>query len=276
MISRKTREKTVLLLREFGIKPKKSLGQNFLVSDRIISKILHQVQLLGPGSLIEIGPGLGGLTEGLCKMPAALLLLELDAMLSRYWRDRGFTVDEGDALHWDWSKTEDWTRPRVLVSNLPYQISSTLVIDRTLDQSLDFMVLMFQKEVAQRIKASLKTKEYGMLSVFSQIFWKIEWLLDVGHGEFLPPPKVDSRVLLFQAQEISIKNREHFLRFLKASFLQPRKLMISNMIQGLGLFRETLLSAFESLQFKPSIRPQEVSPTQFAALYLFLYPREKA
>ena len=167
------RERLMQRLEELQHKAKKSLGQNFLVSDLVISKILKKVELQNPKSLIEIGPGLGALTEGLLELKTTLKLIEMDHNFATYWKDRGCDLVQGDALQLDWKPIS--SSETGLVSNLPYQISSSLVIDRSLDlEPLAFMVLMFQKEVAQRIQAPARRDDYGMLSVIAQNFWKIE------------------------------------------------------------------------------------------------------
>ncbi len=164
-----TKSKVLERIKQFSVEAKKSLGQNFLINDRVIEKIILQVTKLKPTSILEIGPGLGSLTDELEKIGVDFQLLELDRKFVEYWKSRNLNVIECDALHWDW---HNWQGDgRVLVSNLPYQISSSLVIDRSLDENPpDFMILMFQKEVAQRIRAQFDTSDYGMLSVVSQVF----------------------------------------------------------------------------------------------------------
>ncbi len=263
------RERILNLMRELQIEPKKSLGQNFLISDHVIKKILDRVVGLQPQSLVEVGPGLGALTFGLREMQVPFDLIELDSKFAQYWRDQALPVFEQDALQWDWGNLSS-PRKRVLVSNLPYQISSSLVIDRTLDQSVDAMVLMFQKEVAQRLKAQVTAENYGMLSVFAQVFWDLENLLEASSGDFMPPPKVASRVLVFQKKESLVNDRSQFLKYIKACFIQPRKLMVSNIMQGTGQPREEIIAGFDRLKLKEKIRAQEVSVKQFIALYQVL------
>jgi len=260
------RAQLLALMEELGIEPKKSLGQNFLVSDHVIDKIIDRVQRLRPGSLVEIGPGLGALTMGLHQLQVPLHLIELDRAFVEYWRRQGFTVSDEDALRWRW-KELDSQRPRILVSNLPYQISSSLVVDRSLDDAVDGMVLMFQKEVAQKLNARQDQSVYGMLSVLAQTFWDIEFLLEASSGDFLPPPKIASRVLVFQKKASGITNPADFLRFVKACFLHPRKLMLSNLCEGLGRTRADLQPAFESLKIKDKIRAQQLKVQQFVELY---------
>jgi len=260
------RARIVALMSEFQIEPKKSLGQNFLISDHVINKILERVKKLEADSIIEVGPGLGALTMGLRELQKPTLLIELDSKFAQYWRTQGMEVIEVDALQWDWSQLS-LPRKRAFVSNLPYQISSSIVIDRTLDDQVDAMVLMFQKEVAQRLKAHTSAENYGMLSVYIQTFWHLETLLEASSGDFLPPPKVASRVLVFSKIASSVENRAQYLKFIKASFIQPRKLLVSNLIQGTGLSREKIMNGFEQLGLKDKIRAQEISVKQFIALY---------
>src|SRR4051812_47035827 len=128
-------------LQELGHSAKKSLGQNFLVSDNVISKILQRTDSTKAQRLIEIGPGLGALTDGLLQSEKPITLIEMDRRLAEYWRQRGAHVIEADALQIDWLEL---IGPHVtLVSNLPYQISSSLVIDRSMEiNGLGNMILM--------------------------------------------------------------------------------------------------------------------------------------
>ena len=265
----KARERLLQRLEELQHKAKKSLGQNFLVSDLVISKILKKVELQNPKSLIEIGPGLGALTEGLLELKTTLKLIEMDHNFATYWKDRGCDLVQGDALQLDWkpiSSTETG-----LVSNLPYQISSSLVIDRSLDlEPLAFMVLMFQKEVAQRIQAPARRDDYGMLSVIAQNFWKIEIVSEAGPKDFQPPPKVASRVLFFKPLETRIQDRKFFLRLVKEAFKQRRKLLKSNLrgfLHDHGVLENDFLDWLKQHDLKETARAEELSPTLFKELY---------
>jgi 16S rRNA (adenine1518-N6/adenine1519-N6)-dimethyltransferase len=218
-------------LKAMGAEPKRSLGQNFLVSSHVIDKIVTAVQAGDPVALVEVGPGLGALTEGLSQLNKPLLLLELDRRFAGHWRSRGFKVIEGDALALDWG-TLGLVPGTTLVSNLPYQISSSLVIERSIaPYGVSRMILMFQKEVAQRLMARARTKDYGLLSVIAQTFWDIRLLLEAGPSDFYPPPNVASRVLVFsEARPEGMKDPGEFLRFCKAAFAQRRKLMVKNLL----------------------------------------------
>lgn len=164
------RERLKQMQEKLGVSAKKSLGQNFLASDHAIEKIVRAASHFQPKTILEIGPGLGALTLELKEICENISLIELDSAFAEHWRSEGFDVREVDALKWDWS-LKNFERRVVLVSNLPYQIAASLVVDRSIDREpLDGMVLMFQKEVAQRIKAKPETPAYGFLSVIAQTF----------------------------------------------------------------------------------------------------------
>ena len=258
----KSIEELNALMAELGIQPKRSLGQNFLVNPAVIEKIIDAVTYLQPKSLIEIGPGLGAITDDLRRLQVPLHLIELDTVFSNYWREQGIELTEQDALHYDWSSVPIET---VLVSNLPYQISASLVIDRSMDETLlNGMVLMFQKEVAQRIAAKVGDSDYGFLSVIAQSAWKVERVVDAHPKSFLPPPKIASRVLQFKPIERNF-DPKGLLKFVKTAFTQPRKRLIKN-LQGMFPKDHQLLTEVIPEIHGENIRPGQLSSTQFIEL----------
>lgn len=260
-------------LESLGLSPKKSLGQNFLVSKLAIEKIVTAVRAHGPQTLFEVGPGLGSLTDGLTALTCPLTLLELDRSFAEYWRQKNFNVIEGDALKWDWNRVEKPDQT-VLVSNLPYQISSSIVIDRSIQEKpLKGMVLMFQKEVAERIVAKPRSEAYGLLSVIAQNFWTIQFVLEAGPKDFYPPPRVASRVLSFSKRTDWEGSRKDFLKVVKAGFAQRRKILISNLkVLGGNAIDEKLRPFFEQLHLSPQVRAEELSIDQWRALTKWLFP----
>lgn len=254
-------------LESLGIAPKKSLGQNFLVSQNTIDKILKAAEGFDAEQLIEVGPGLGSLTEGLLKLGLPLSLLELDRMFAQYWRDRGQRVIEGDALQWNWNQIVD-PQSTLLVSNLPYQISSSLVIDRSLSATpLMGMVLMFQKEVAERITAKPKTDSYGLLSVMAQNFWNVEVVAEAGPKDFYPPPRVASRVLKFTPKKDFTGKPLDFLKLVKAGFSHRRKYLLSNLKSLGNITAEPWRGIFEALPLSLQGRAEELNLKQWRDLY---------
>lgn len=243
---------------------KKALGQNFLVSDHVIQKIVDAVKEEQVKNIVEVGPGLGALTDLLQAEFGFYPLIELDRSLVQYWSSEGYSVIEGDALQIDWTKINY----QVLVSNLPYQISSSIVIDRTLDQQqCQAMVLMFQKEVAQRLRAKEKTEDYGLLTVIAQEFWDITTVCDAGPRDFNPAPKVASRVLKFKKKISNVTNKVQYLQFLKSCFKQRRRILKANLEPRL---HEKLLSWLEIQKLSDKVRAEELSVKQFNQLYHFI------
>ncbi len=253
-----------------GAEAKKSLGQNFLVSDVVINRILEQVKKYNPEFMIEVGPGPGALTDLLLEMNIPMQLIELDNRIAEYWREKGQNVLEVDALQIDWSPFYKHERT-VFVSNLPYQISSSIVIERSLESSgVQQMVLMFQKEVAQRIRAAAKTEQYGLLSVIAQTFWKTHLVTEAGPRDFNPPPRVASRVLAFERIESEVENRAQFLTFVKVAYAQRRKLLkknLSGLYKEMNVTEEKVVEWLNELGFKETARAEELSPPQFVKLY---------
>lgn len=259
-----------------GATPKRSLGQNFLIDEQVVAKIIDVVKA-SPGELIiEVGPGLGSLTESLCKMDRTLVLIELDRQFADYWRERGQKIIEGDALQIGWDPLV-LSSKTILVSNLPYQISSSLIIDRCFGPSeLKTMILMFQKEVAQRITAFPRTKNYGMLSVMAQIFWDITSVCDVGPRCFFPSPKIASQVLKFTRKDpfggsADAVNSQTFFNFVKMAFSYRRKVIWKNLsveLQRCGMNAEEAILLGERLGLGQFARAEELSPMQFWNLHI--------
>lgn len=253
-------------INELNVLAKKSLGQNFLISDFVIDQIIKATTSFTFSHLLEIGPGCGALTDLLIEKYKTLTVIELDRVFVEYWKTQNIQVIEGDALRIDWSFAKD----HFLVSNLPYQISSSLVIERSMDSTpLIGMVLMFQKEVAQRIRALCQSEHYGMLSVIAQEFWTIETVCDAGPRDFRPAPKVASRVLKFNPKNSNISDKQKYLLFIKSCFQQRRRVLTNN----LKSFDMQLLMEWLKLNNKSEkIRAEELSPIEFNQLFHFLHP----
>lgn len=260
-------------LSEFPFDFKKSLGQNFLVSDHVIDKILRQAKALNFKSMIEVGPGLGSLTDGLKQMTDDLTLIELDRRLAEYWQGQGLEVIEADALQWDWSKLEN-KNDILLVSNLPYQISSSIVIDRCAGpQSLRWMVLMFQREVAQRLVAPASSPHYGLLSVMAQLHFNIKKVVDAAPRDFQPAPKVASRVLFFERKSKLPVETSKVLKLLKQGFAQRRKKLVNNLKSLLASVGKDAGDVEEWLfaqGLTKNARAEELSPEQWLSLCMWI------
>jgi 16S rRNA (adenine1518-N6/adenine1519-N6)-dimethyltransferase len=253
------------------IEPKRSLGQNFLISDSVVEKIIKAADPKSFDHVFEIGPGLGALTDLLIVDSKKLTLIELDKKFSAYWKDQSITVEEVDALKFPWSNILWSSGKHLLVSNLPYQISSRLTIDLSLQESsFDRMVLMFQKEVAQRIIAEPSTAQYGLLSVVVQIFWNVHTLLEAGAVDFMPKPKVASRVLVFNRKKINqpLLYSKAFLNFIKLCFENRRKKLLPKLQHFKS--KSELIEVFNNLGLSEDVRAEKLEPEQFIELYTIL------
>jgi 16S rRNA (adenine1518-N6/adenine1519-N6)-dimethyltransferase len=252
-------------LQVMEVAPKRSLGQNFLVAEGVIEHICSQVRSFKPKSIIEIGPGLGSLTEKMIDLKIPLQLIELDREFANYWSKRAAASEhlkmiEDDALQIEWEPIV--THPEtVLVSNLPYQIGARVVIDRSMGPvGITRMLLMFQKEVAQRLMAQPRTKEYGFLTVIAQAEWSLRLLLEAGPRDFYPAPNVTSRVLIFERKAHVVD--EFFVEFVKKAFSQRRKFMI----KSFGEEKEQVLALLKTLGYDEKVRAEEVSVEHYCEL----------
>lgn len=217
-------------MREMGFSPKKFLGQHFLINDFVIQKIVSTVKTLNPSLIVEVGPGLGALTDELIQLNPPICVVERDILLCRYWRQKKVSVLEGDILKLPWEM--QLQSGSVLVGNLPYQVASRLLLKCCPGPNLlKAMVLMFQKEVAQRILSVPSSKSYGILTVISQSFWEVEELLTASVSDFYPRPKVSGRVLVFRKKKSSQKRTSAFFLFVKFCFSQRRKFLLSRLSQ---------------------------------------------
>jgi len=251
-------------MQELSHYTKKALGQNFLVSDVVIARIIQAVEDEKPEKLLEIGPGLGALTDLLIEKFGRYQLIELDSSLVKFWQSQEMPVIEADALQVDWSKIDY----DVLVSNLPYQISSSIVIERCIDENPPrAMILMFQKEVAQRIRARHNTDEYGLLTVIAQEFWDITTVSEAGPRDFNPAPKVASRVLKFKRKESPITDKKAYLSFVKTCFKQRRRILKSNLESAL---HAPFLAWVEKQKLSEKVRTEELSIVQIRDLFFHL------
>ncbi len=252
---------------ELGIEPKRSLGQNFLISEGVVKRIIEAAEVKNYSEVFEIGPGLGALTDFIIEEAANLHLVELDQSFAEYWRGRSQTVIEIDALKHQWVPLKSSKR-RLLISNLPYQISSRLVVDFSKNPAIfNRMILMFQKEVAQRIQAKTSSADYGLLSVVAQSYWSIEKVTEAGAIDFFPKPKVASRVLKFDHKPILDSNisDQEYLAFLKLSFANRRKILLPKLSSLAS--KDKLKAVFEDQSLDLKVRAENLSAEQFRDLY---------
>jgi len=247
------------------VRAKKHLGQHFLTDKNVAQKIADTLTLKGYHMVLEIGPGMGVLTQFLLKRNPETFVIEIDsesvAYLQANFLNLTNNIIEADFLKFDLSTY--FKRQQVaIIGNFPYNISSQIVF-KTLEnrQYVPEFCGMFQKEVAQRIAQKEGTKTYGILSVLCQAFYKVTYLFTVPPSVFNPPPKVDSGVLMMRRKDnfkLSV-NEALFFRVVKTAFNQRRK-TLRNSLKSFNLsdkLREDVIFAQ---------RPEQLSVAQFIAL----------
>jgi 16S rRNA (adenine1518-N6/adenine1519-N6)-dimethyltransferase len=218
------------VLREIGVSPVKSLGQNFLHDRNLARWIVEQANLTANDYVVEIGPGLGALTEFLLEKGARVLAIEKDKRLVEFLRGRfaskNFEIVHGDALEFDTRVL--FTQPRVkLLGNLPYYVSSQLLIKfLEYPSPISLWLLMLQKELAKRLEARPSTSDYGALTLQIQLHHRIEYLRTIPATVFLPKPDVDSafvRISPRGARDLGASDHAVFERLVRRGFAQRRK-----------------------------------------------------
>ena len=218
-------------LGDLGLRPRRRWGQNFLVDLRVADRIVAAAEAAGR-EVLEIGPGLGALSDRLAAQAKALVLVEIDRTMSTRLRERfaeqgHVRVVEGDALEIDLAALFPENERAVVVANLPYSVASQILI-RLLDERRRFshLVLMLQREVAERLVARPGTRSYGVLSIWTALYASPAVLFHVSAGAFHPRPKVESTVVRLSLQDeprVTIRDEEIFRAIVRASFGQRRK-----------------------------------------------------
>ena len=269
-------------VQKYELLAKKSLGQNFLLDMNITRKILKEsLRLRGKNDLasdnmIEVGPGPGGLTRAVLENnPASLTVIEMDDRCLQIMEELknetlvAMNIISGDALKQNFVEITE--KPRSIISNLPYNISVPLLTGWLKSASeYESMTLMFQKEVADRIMAETGKKEYGRISVLSQLTCKISRLFDLNPNNFVPAPKIWSTVLLFQphTKQPSEKILQLVEKITAAAFGQRRK-MIRQSLKAVAGYKEAL----NELGISEELRAEDVSPQEYLKIAEFLAVR---
>jgi 16S rRNA (adenine1518-N6/adenine1519-N6)-dimethyltransferase len=260
-------------------RPKKRLGQHFLFDPGILGRIADALDVGAGDTVLEIGPGPGGLTGQLARRVGdggRLVAIEKDAdMLPRLRASYpSATLVEADALETDWHELSRGSAGRVLVTgNIPYNITSPL-IDKALEPPMPArVVFLVQKEVADRVAAAPGSKAYGALSVGVQAVCRVERLFTVPAGAFHPPPKVDSAVLRLtplEAPLVSEGARDSFRRMVVGLFGFRRKQLLRGLRELTGWPAERVQDVLAAAALRPDVRPEVLDPASFALLHVRL------
>lgn len=276
-----TPTRTKEILKKYNLSAKKSLGQNFIIDTNILENIVDVGDVDENTTVIEIGPGIGALTEQIAKQAKEVFAFEIDGRLLPVLEDTlapysNVTVIHQDVLQVDFEAfqkeyLQDAER-LVVIANLPYYITTPIVM-HLLESSLpieDF-VLMMQKEVAQRLEANPSTKEYGSLSIAIQYYMDTSLSFVVPPSVFMPQPNVESAIVHLRSREtpiVTIENPELFFKLVRAAFVQRRKTLWNNLRRAFddkekeGLLKEALNDA----DINPQRRGESLSIVEFGRL----------
>ncbi len=266
------------ILRRHGIRPRKSLGQNFLIDGNILARIV-EAAAPGPADLvIEVGPGIGTLTRELCRRAGGVLAIERDRRMEPVLAETladcpGLDLRFADAMAFDFADAIARHPGRVtFVSNLPYNIATPLLLELLLGvPGISLYVVMVQKELADRFTASPGGKDYGATTVKMLYRCSIERVISVPRTVFLPPPQVDSVVLRLTphaAPPVDVPDEGAFLELVETAFAQRRKTLknaLSSGKESAGA-REAVALALADAGIEPGRRAETLSLAEFAAL----------
>lgn len=257
-----------------GHQARKRFGQNFLSNDFYISKIVESIRAQDTDHLVEIGPGLGAITEHLVAQSGRLDVVELDRDLIPRLSDKfsnadNFQIHQSDALKFDFTQLQQSPEQKIrIVGNLPYNISTPLIFHLLQQRHvIQDMYFMLQKEVVERLCASPATKQYGRLSVMAQYYCQAQMLFVVPPGAFSPAPKVDSAIVCLKPYETiknPVSNTDLLGKVVTAAFNQRRKTIRNSLKDWVNQ------EGFESIGISPTERAERLSLDDFIDICHFI------
>ncbi len=261
----------------------KKMGQNFLHSTIIKKRIVDSAQLNLDDLVLEIGPGLGSITDIILDRNHKLLAIELDKRLysyldNKYSNNRNFKIINNDVLKIDLDKIlkeyliENNNQNVVLIANLPYSISSKIILKILKSKIIRKSIIMVQKEMALRICAKPNSHDYNAFSALIRLTLSVSHLFNVSPSNFVPPPKVDSSVIkLEKLNQIDVNKLENVDKFLRICFHNRRKTLLNNLEQ---LFeRSYIIEKLNLMGINTNIRAQQLSPLQLYNIFNEFYER---
>lgn len=272
---------TIEILNRYGFSFQKKFGQNFLIDENVVCKIVREAGVTKDDFVLEIGPGIGTMTQILCENAREVVAVEVDAKLIPILREDtlaaydNVTVINEDILKLDIVKLAEERnagRPIKVVANLPYYITTPIIMG--LFEScvpLESITIMVQKEVAERMQVGPGTKDYGALSLAVQYYAKPQIVLNVPASCFMPRPNVDSAVIRldrYEAPPVQVADEHLMFGIIRASFNQRRKTMTNSVCncRELNISKEQLLCALEKCGLSPTIRGEALTLEDFAGL----------
>ena len=276
---------TIEVLQKYNFNFQKKFGQNFLIDTRVLEEIIDAAEITKDDFVLEIGPGIGTMTQYLCETAREVVAVEIDTNLIPILKDTLSAYDNVEVLNQDilkvdiasLAKERNNNRPIKVVANLPYYITTPIIMG--LFEShvpIDSITIMVQKEVADRMQEGPGSKEYGALSLAVQYYAKPEIVVNVPPSCFMPQPKVGSAVIRLTRHEqspVEVEDEKLMFQVIRASFNQRRKTLANglNNFGSFGLSKEEIQSCIEELGVPVNIRGEALSLEQFAELSNIIY-----
>lgn len=274
--------RTRAILEKHGFSFKKSLGQNFLIDTNILHRIVDHAEITEESAAIEIGPGIGALTEQLAKRAKKVVAFEIDGRLLPILADTLSPYPNVEIIHEDVLKADVQTviheqmqgiKDIMVVANLPYYVTTPIIM-KLLTENLPLrgIVVMLQKEVADRISAAPGTKDYGSLSIAIQYYTTAETVMIVPKTVFVPQPNVDSAVIRLLKREepaVKVENEPFFFDVVRAAFGQRRKTILNNLTTNLPsgkVLKEVIEGCLADANIDPKRRGETLSIEEFGRL----------
>lgn len=272
------------LLKKYGFSFSKALGQNFLIDEEVCPKMAENLGADKKTAVIEVGPGIGVLTKELCRVSGRVAAIELDKRLYPVLSETlgsfdNFELIEGDAMKLNLKELIDERLSEFddvkFCANLPYYITSPLIM-RLLEERLPIseIVVMVQKEAAQRLCAEMGTRNAGAVTAAVKYYGDAQILFEVGRDSFMPSPKVDSAVIkitLNKGSKYSVSDEKKFFSLIRAAFAQRRKTLVNSLSNSLNISKNDITNALLKLSLNPNIRAEELTMEDFVNLFDLLF-----
>lgn len=259
---------------------KKKFGQNFLTDTILLTEIVEKANVSSDDTIVEIGAGKGALTEVLSKYAKKVYAFEIDNDLFRYLQSK-FENTNVEFIFEDIMNFSDEQLNKIvgekfkLVANLPYYITSPIITRFLKNKNMQSLTVMVQKEVAERIVAKPKTKDYGVLSIICQIYGTPTKVLDVGREKFFPVPNVDSAVVTIEKTDnYNLVDNDLFVEFIKKAFSMRRKKLSSN-LESKHFSKYEIEKLLMQKGFSETVRAEELSIEEFKKLFELFYGKLK-
>jgi 16S rRNA (adenine1518-N6/adenine1519-N6)-dimethyltransferase len=255
------------LLQQYNLRPNKRLGQNFLIDQSVLKKIIQTADISQNDTILEIGPGLGILTQELAKRAKRVIAIEKDKRLAEILSKELGDYNNIEIVHADILSYKLQVTSYKIVANLPYYITSPVIrLFLESENPPQKMILLIQKEVAQRICA--QPPRMNLLAISVQFYAQPKIISYVSKKSFWPQPQVDSAIIkITQIQKPKAINPERFFQVVKAGFSSPRKQLANNLSQKLNLSREQIKKALTQCGLPPQIRAENLRVEDWICLY---------